>query len=96
MVHTQAIKDTGPGFNIIWRSAMPSGWQQFVVPDHIIRPVRDTNWNLLSITSDLFLRVCFGNSVFRTLFFIADDLIVDVLIETRFINRHVYIICRTA
>ena len=87
-VPTQVVLDTGAGHNVIRRSSLPKGWQDYVTTNKDLPTLCDASGHVLSTTSEVLLRVRFGNALYRVTFVVVDKLSCPVLLGTRFLNRH--------
>jgi len=83
------IVDTGSGFNVIRRSALPDGWKKFITASNDLPTLGDANGNALVVQHQVLLRVRLGNALYRVLFYVVDHLACPVLLGTQFANRHI-------
>ena len=83
------VVDTGSGYNVIRRSALPEGWQKCVTTSEGLPSLGDANGNALDIRHEVLLRVRVGNALCRVLFYVVDHLACPVILGTQFANRHV-------
>ena len=92
---TPVVIDTGSGYNVIRRSALPDNWQDYITVDRALPRLGDANGNALSVCHEVLLRVRFGNALYRVPFLVVENLSCPVLLGTRFANRHIEAIwCR--
>jgi len=85
----QFVLDTGAGYNVIRRNALPPGWEQYVTTSKGLPSLGDAGGHTLNIQHEVVLRVRFGNSLYRVAFLVAEKLSVPVILGTQFTNRHV-------
>ena len=81
--------DTCAGCNLIKRSSLPPGWEQHVVDDPEVPVLGGAESSQLKISGIINLVVRFKNTLFRLPFVICDNLVVDVILGTTFLNTHV-------
>ena len=81
--------DTGAGFNIIRRAALPYGWEACIDEQAQAPSLCDANGNPLQLGEVVWLHLRLGDATYRVNFIIADRLAVDVLVGTSFLNKHV-------
>jgi len=87
--------DTCSGYNLIRRSCLPDGWEDYRMLDEQLPALGDANGKRLPIDGAVSLRLRLGNTLFRAKFFVAPTLAVPVIVGTAFMNRHVEAIrCR--
>ena len=83
------VIDTGSGYNVIRRSALPEGWKKCITTSQGLPSLGDANGNALDIRHQVLLRVRFGNALYRVLFYVVDHLACPILLGTQFANRHI-------
>ena len=83
------VIDTGSGYNVIRRSALPEGWKKCITISQGLPSLGDANGNALDISHQVLLRVRFGNALYRVLFYVVDHLACHILLGTQFANRHI-------
>ena len=57
------VIDTGSGYNVIRRIALPEGWKKCITTSQGIPSLGDANGNALDIRQQVLLRVRFGNAL---------------------------------
>lgn len=81
--------DTCSGYNIIRRSALPSGWERLTIAEERLPALCDANGNPIKLDGAVQLRLRLANQVYSVTFIIAAQLSVDVILGTAFQNKHV-------
>ena len=84
-----AVLDTGSGPNLIRKSALFDGWEQYLVQNETVPRLGNASGQPLRLLSVALIQARFGNSLFDMPFVVADSLALDVIIGTRFMNQHV-------
>ena len=84
-----AVLDTGSGPNCIRTGASFDGWERYLVRNETVPRLGDPNGRPLRLFGVALIRARLGNSLFHMPFVVANSLAVDVIIGTRFMNRHV-------
>ena len=88
MYNTRMVLDTGSGYNVIRRDALPHDWQRHVVKEELPR-LGDANGNPLALKHAVELRVRLGNGVYRATFLVAERLSCPTILGTAFLNQNV-------
>ena len=83
------VIDTGAGYNVIRKAALPPGWEECVTSRRSFPPLGDAGGHALKISREVLLRVRFGNALYRVSFLVAETLAVPVVLGTQFMNRHI-------
>ena len=92
---TPIVVDTGSGYNVIRRSALPKDWSDYITVDRALPRLGDANGRSLQVSYEVLLRVRLGNALYRVPFLVVENLSCPVLLGTRFANQHIEAIwCR--
>lgn len=84
---------TGSRYNIIWRQALPPGWQSYMCLEYKISLVGDVKGSFLQISSAVILCKRFGSAVYKNIFLLHAYVSAELLISTPFRNSHVNYNC---
>ena len=89
MTPTYLVIDTGSGYNVIRRTALPPSHNGYQLSHEGVPALCDANGNPLDIQGVAVLRVRLGNNVFQVPFVVVEHLICPVIPGSHFLNRHV-------
>jgi len=78
------VIDTGSGYSVVRRSALPEGWERYVTTNRDLPTL-----GALQCRHEVLLRVRFGNALYRVKFLVVDNLACPLLLGTKFTNLHV-------
>jgi len=81
--------DTGAGFNLIRRNALPFGWEKKVDHGATAPQLRDASGRPLDLREVVWLTTRLGNAFYRIRYIVAERLAVAGILGTGFMNVHV-------
>lgn len=95
MSTSQFAFDTWAGSNLICQSALPPGREKLVDRKASPPRVKDASGRPLDLGESVWIPVRLANTLYREKFTIASRLVVEVIIDTEFLNGHVLAILCT-
>ena len=74
---------------ILRQYSLTYGWQTWLTKGAVLPTFGDANGRPVRIFGEIILLIRFGNKIFRVPFIVADKLVVEFIVGTRFMNRYV-------
>lgn len=89
LMGSRSAFDTGAGFNIIRKPALPEEWESEVDKRSKPQRLRHVNGRPLSLGQSVRLTVRFAKTLYGVKFIVAERLTVEVIIRTAFFKHYV-------